>query len=151
MTIHFVCACLFSQNNTPASPSIVTGDFLWWTWEPNDCAAVKIYGIAAVISIVFTKLFLENALAIRPCNCEAASEPLLPKVAHCIPRPHENSVIDLWEESYFWRGRSRRFIIYSFLVHLMPGSLFQDQYPSSRKPSVVLELIPQPYIRLWSI
>ena len=21
----------------------------------------------------------------RPCNCEAASEPLLPKVAHCIP------------------------------------------------------------------
>ena len=35
--------------------------------------------------MVFTKLFLENALAIRPCNCQAASEPLLPKVAHCIP------------------------------------------------------------------
>ena len=32
-----------------------------------------------------TKLLLENALAIRPCNCEAASEPLLPKVACCIP------------------------------------------------------------------
>ena len=33
----------------------------------------------------FTKLLLENALAIRPCNWEAASEPLLPKVARCIP------------------------------------------------------------------
>ena len=51
----------------------------------NDRAAVKIYLIAAVISMVFTKLLLENALAIRPCNCEAASEPLLPKVARCIP------------------------------------------------------------------
>ena len=51
----------------------------------NDCASVKIYLIAAVISMVFTKLLLENALAIRPCNCEAASEPLLPKVACCIP------------------------------------------------------------------
>ena len=35
--------------------------------------------------MVFTKLLLENALAIRPCNCKAASEPLLPKVARCIP------------------------------------------------------------------
>ena len=35
--------------------------------------------------MVFTKLLLENALAIRACNCEAASEPLLPKVARCIP------------------------------------------------------------------
>ena len=35
--------------------------------------------------MVFTKLLLENALAIQPCNCEAASEPLLPKVACCIP------------------------------------------------------------------
>ena len=35
--------------------------------------------------MVFTKLLLENALAIRPCNCEAALEPLLPKVARCIP------------------------------------------------------------------
>ena len=35
--------------------------------------------------MVFTKLLLENAFAIRPCNCEAASEPLLPKVARCIP------------------------------------------------------------------
>ena len=35
--------------------------------------------------MVFTKLLLENALAIRPCNCEAASEPLFPKVARCIP------------------------------------------------------------------
>ena len=35
--------------------------------------------------MVFTRLLLENALAIRPCNCEAASEPLLPKVARCIP------------------------------------------------------------------
>ena len=35
--------------------------------------------------MVFTKLLLENALAIRPHNCEAASEPLLPKVARCIP------------------------------------------------------------------
>ena len=35
--------------------------------------------------MVFTKLLLENALAIRPCNCEAASEPLLPKIARCIP------------------------------------------------------------------
>ena len=43
------------------------------------------YWIAAVISMVFTKLFLENALAIRPCTCEAASEPLLSKVARCIP------------------------------------------------------------------
>ena len=35
--------------------------------------------------MVFTKLLLENALTIRPCNCGAALEPLLPKVAHCIP------------------------------------------------------------------
>ena len=35
--------------------------------------------------MVFTKLLLENAHAIRPCNFEAASEPLLPKVARCIP------------------------------------------------------------------
>ena len=35
--------------------------------------------------MVFTKLLLENALAIRPCNCEAASQPLLPKVVRCIP------------------------------------------------------------------
>ena len=33
--------------------------------------------------MVFTKLLLETDLAIRPCNREAASEPLLPKVAHC--------------------------------------------------------------------
>ena len=32
-----------------------------------------------------TKLLLENALAIRPCNCEAALEPLLLKVARCLP------------------------------------------------------------------
>ena len=48
------------------------------------CAAVKICWIAAVISMVFTKLLLENALAILPCNYEAASEPLLPKVTRCI-------------------------------------------------------------------
>ena len=35
--------------------------------------------------MVFTKLLLENALAIRPCNYGAASEPLLLKVARCIP------------------------------------------------------------------
>ena len=35
--------------------------------------------------MVFTKLLLENALAIRPCDYEAASEPLLPKAARCIP------------------------------------------------------------------
>ena len=35
--------------------------------------------------MVFTKLLLENALAARPCNCEASLEPLLPKVARCIP------------------------------------------------------------------
>ena len=35
--------------------------------------------------MVFTKLLLENALAVRPCNCEAVLEPLLPKVARCIP------------------------------------------------------------------
>ena len=35
--------------------------------------------------MVFTKLLLENALAIRPSNYEAASEALLPKVARCIP------------------------------------------------------------------
>ena len=35
--------------------------------------------------MVFTKLLLENALAIRTCNYEAALEPLLPKVARCIP------------------------------------------------------------------
>ena len=33
----------------------------------------------------FTKLVPENALAIRSCNCKAASEPLLPKVSRCIP------------------------------------------------------------------
>ena len=35
--------------------------------------------------MVFTKLLLENALGIRPCNCEAALGPLLPKVARFIP------------------------------------------------------------------
>ena len=35
--------------------------------------------------MVFTKLLLENALSIWPCNYDAASESLLPKVAHCIP------------------------------------------------------------------
>ena len=35
--------------------------------------------------MVFTKQLLENALAIRPCNYGAASEPLLPEVARCIP------------------------------------------------------------------
>ena len=35
--------------------------------------------------MVFTKLLPENALAIRPCNYEATSELLLPKVACCIP------------------------------------------------------------------
>ena len=35
--------------------------------------------------MVFTKLLLENALPNRPCNCGAASELLLPKVARCIP------------------------------------------------------------------
>ena len=35
--------------------------------------------------MVFTKLLLENALAIRQCNREAVSEPLLSKVASCIP------------------------------------------------------------------
>ena len=35
--------------------------------------------------MVFTKLLLENALAIRPCNYGAASKPLFPKVARCVP------------------------------------------------------------------
>ena len=35
--------------------------------------------------MVFTKLLLENALAVRPCNREAVLEPLLPKVARCLP------------------------------------------------------------------
>ena len=34
--------------------------------------------------MIFTKQLLENALAIRPCNYVASSEPLLPKVARCI-------------------------------------------------------------------
>ena len=34
--------------------------------------------------MVFTKLLLENALSIRPCNYEAALEPLLPEVTRCI-------------------------------------------------------------------
>ena len=34
--------------------------------------------------MVFTKVLLENVLAVRPCKWEAASEPLLPKVARCI-------------------------------------------------------------------
>ena len=39
-----------------------------------------------VFSIVFTKLLLEDNLDIRLSNnCEAASEPLLAKVAHCVP------------------------------------------------------------------
>ena len=37
--------------------------------------------------MVFTELLLENALAVRPCNCEAVLEPLLPKVSRCIPVP----------------------------------------------------------------
>ena len=41
--------------------------------------------------MVFTNLLLENAFAVRPCNCikvklvKVTSEPLLPKVARCIP------------------------------------------------------------------
>ena len=35
--------------------------------------------------MIFTKLLLENARAIRPCYCEPVLEPLLPKVARCIP------------------------------------------------------------------
>ena len=35
--------------------------------------------------MVLTKLLLENALSIRPCNYKAALEPLLLKVARCIP------------------------------------------------------------------
>ena len=35
--------------------------------------------------MVFTKLLLENALDIRPCNREVASKPLLPKVDRWIP------------------------------------------------------------------
>ena len=35
--------------------------------------------------MVFTKLLLENARAIRACIYEATSESLLPKVARCIP------------------------------------------------------------------
>ena len=31
------------------------------------------------------QLLLQNALAVRPCNYEVASEPLLPKAARCIP------------------------------------------------------------------
>ena len=53
--------------------------------KPESLTIVEIYWIAAVISMVFTKLLLETALATRPCNCEAVSEPLLPKVARCIP------------------------------------------------------------------
>ena len=34
--------------------------------------------------MVFTKMLLENALAVRPYNCEAVLEPLLPKVVRCI-------------------------------------------------------------------
>ena len=34
--------------------------------------------------MVFTKMLLENALAIQPYNYRAVSEPLLPKVARCI-------------------------------------------------------------------
>ena len=41
--------------------------------------------VVGILNSLFTKLFLENALAIRPYNCEAASEPLLPKFARCIP------------------------------------------------------------------
>ena len=35
--------------------------------------------------MVFTKLLLQNILAIRPYKYEAASELLLPEVTHCIP------------------------------------------------------------------
>ena len=35
--------------------------------------------------MVFNKMLLDNVLALRPCNCEAAPQPLLPKVARCIP------------------------------------------------------------------
>ena len=53
--------------------------------RPNDSAAVKnilnssrhLHGIHQTAA--------GNALAIRPCNSEAASEPLLPKVSRCIP------------------------------------------------------------------
>ena len=48
------------------------------------CCCQNILNSSRLISMVFTKLLLENALPIRPCNCEAASGPLLPKVARCI-------------------------------------------------------------------
>ena len=41
--------------------------------------------ITAVISWVFAKLLLQDTLAVRRHDYEAASEPLLPKVARCIP------------------------------------------------------------------
>ena len=44
--------------------------------------------------MVFTELFLQNALAIRPCNYEAALELLLPKVAHL----HSSSLIALYRK-----------------------------------------------------
>ena len=46
----------------------------------NDTAASP-----CIISMVFTKLFLENTLAIWSYNYKAASELVLSKVAHCIP------------------------------------------------------------------
>ena len=79
----FYLFCWFSQNNAPASPSI--RNLLQQFWKTNDCVAVKIHWITALTSVVFTKLLLENTLAVRPYNYEAVSEQHLPKVAHCIP------------------------------------------------------------------
>ena len=84
MIIHFVYVCSFLQNNYTSKPKYCHSR-LYSKHEPDDCATVKIYWTAAVISMAFTELLLENALAIRHCNCDAASEPLLPKVACCIP------------------------------------------------------------------
>ena len=57
--------------------------------------------LRAVISMVFTKLLLENALAVRPCNYEAALEPLSPKVARCIPGSIASNLYDVPSATFF--------------------------------------------------
>ena len=57
--------------------------------------------------MVFTKLLLENALAVRPCNCEAVLDPLLPKVAGCIPQFSHRAKVSSFYFGSVWEFRNR--------------------------------------------
>ena len=94
----------------------------------TNCAAVKIYSTTAFISMVFTKLLLVNALAIRPCNYEAAPEPFF---AQSFPFAYQLSHCAIWKVHHpcfeaLWSGHTLSLkIVHYFLM------LFQIQFKNS--------------------